>query len=83
MRGRLGIAVTRIEDRMTADQAGYIRELIAADEWGLALEQIADVLSEHEAGLRDDERDQLLALNRRMGMGDRVPGALSLCPRIS
>lgn len=68
---------------MTAEQGTFIRELIHGDEWGIALEQIADVLAEEGAALRDDERDQLLALNRRMGMGDRVPSALSLCPRMS
>jgi hypothetical protein len=42
--------------------------------------QIADVLSEDEIGLRDDERAELLALNTRMDMGDRVPHALAFCP---
>jgi hypothetical protein len=83
LRGRLLAALIRLEDRLSPDQAALIHEFIDAGEWGLALEQIADALSEDEIGLRDDERVELLALNTRMGMGDRVPHALTFCPSLS
>jgi len=46
----------------------------------LALEQIADVLSEDEQPLTTDERSDMLALVERMKMGERVPNALAFCP---
>ncbi|MFN8076286.1 MAG: MafI family immunity protein [Kineosporiaceae bacterium] len=70
----------RLHDRLPTGQVEFIRELIDAAEWGIALEQIADCLSEDEAPLRGDERAALVALNERMGGGERVPGALSTCP---
>jgi len=46
----------------------------------LALEQIADVLSEDEQPLTTDERSDMLALVERMKMGERVPNALAFWP---
>jgi hypothetical protein len=57
-----------------------IAEFIDAGELGLALEQIADVLSEDELPISSTERSDLLDLNARMQMDDRVPGALRFCP---
>lgn len=89
VRDALVRALNRLDDRIATTKVEYpvnqvdvLNELISAGEWGLALEQIADVLSEDEAGLRDDEREDLLALNGRLGMGERVSSALSLCPRL-
>jgi hypothetical protein len=56
-------------------------EFIDANELGLALEQMADVLSEDERPLSDDERADMLALVDRMRMDDRVPRALEFCPQ--
>ena len=75
--------LNRLGDRLAMDQVVFIDELINAGERVLALEQIADVLSEDEIGLLDGERDDLIALNTRLGMGDRVPHALVFCPAIS
>ncbi|MFD1575120.1 MafI family immunity protein [Agromyces cerinus subsp. nitratus] len=83
VRGQLFGVLTRLGDRLPSHQATFILELIDVSEWGTALEQIADVLSEDEVVLRDDERNDLLALNRMLGMGERVPAALSLCPQIA
>ncbi len=55
-------------------------EFIDVGEFGLALEQIADVLSEDEQPLTPDERSDMLALARRMKMGGRVPRVLEYCP---
>lgn len=82
LRGRLLGALIRLEDRLPADQVTFIHEYVDAGEWVLALEQLADVLSEDEIGLRDDERAELLVLNASMGMGSRVPDVLGGCPAI-
>lgn len=41
---------------------------------------MADALSEDEKPLTEDERADMLAVVKRMQMGDRVPRALSFCP---
>jgi hypothetical protein len=46
------------------------------------VEQIADVLSEDETTISDEERATMHSLNHDMDMGDRVPNALLLCPRL-
>jgi hypothetical protein len=44
---------------------------------------MADVLSEEDTPVADQERAERLALNQDMGMGDRVPNVLATCCRIS
>jgi hypothetical protein len=41
---------------------------------------LADVLSEDQQPLSQEERAELLALADRMHIGDRVPRALRVCP---
>ena len=72
--------LTRLDDRLTRRDSTLIHEFIDVGEFGLALEQIADVLSEDEVPISGAERADMLALNTDMQMGDRVPGALQLCP---
>ncbi len=72
--------LVRLDDRLPEKDVTLIAEFIDANELGLALEQIADVLSEDEKPLAADERADMLALVDRMQMGDRVPRALSFCP---
>lgn len=70
----------RLDDRLPGKDVTLIAEFIDANELGLALEQMADVLSEDEQPLSSGERADMLALVDRMQMGDRVPRALSFCP---
>ena len=70
----------RLDDRLPAKDVTLIAEFIDAHELGLALEQIADVLSEDEQPPAAGERAEMLALVDRMQMGDRVPRVLSFCP---
>lgn len=70
----------RLDDRLPGKDITLITEFIDANELGLALEQMADVLSEDEQLLTPDERTDMHALVERMQMGDRVPGALRFCP---
>jgi len=70
----------RLDDRLALRDITLISEFIDAGELGLALEQIADVLSEDEHALTRDERADMLSLVSRMRMDDRVPRALTFCP---
>jgi len=72
--------VVRLNDRLSRKDGALIAELIDVGEFGLSLEQMADVLSEDELPLTADERADILALVNRMQMDDRVPRALSFCP---
>jgi hypothetical protein len=78
--GRLRGLLIRLSDRLSDKDRLLIAEFIDANELGLALEQMADVLSEDEQPLAPDERSDMLALVERMQMDDRVPRALTLCP---
>ena len=46
----------------------------------LRFDRLADLLSEEEKPLSTDERADMLALVDHMGMDDRAPRALELCP---
>ena len=78
--GQLHGLLVRLDDRLPGKDITLIEEFIDANELGLALEQIADVLSEDEQPLTADERADMLALVDRMQMGDRVTRALEFCP---
>jgi len=72
--------LVRLDDRLPGKDVTLIAEFIDANELGLALEQMADVLSEDQQPLAASERADICALVNRMHMGDRVPRALSFCP---
>ena len=72
--------IIRLDDRLPGKDVTLIAEFIDANELGLALEQMADVLSEDEQPLTADERADMLALVDRMQMDERVPRALAFCP---
>jgi hypothetical protein len=78
--GLLHDLLIRLDDRLPGKDATLIAEFIDAKELGLALEQMADVLSEDEQPLSSDERADMLALVGRMQLGDRVPRVLAFCP---
>jgi hypothetical protein len=78
--GRLRGLLIGMEDRMPVRDVQLISEFVDAGELGLALEQIADVLSEDEMPITSAERRDMLELVDRMQMDDRVPGALRFCP---
>lgn len=78
--GVLGGLVIRLSDRTTAQAAALVNEFIDAGELGLALEWLADDLSEHQQSVAADERSDVLASVRRMRMGARVENALADCP---
>ncbi|MBC6449992.1 MafI family immunity protein [Actinokineospora xionganensis] len=69
-----------LSDRLAEKDLAWTAEFLDANELGLALEQIADALSEHERPITPDERADMLALADRMQMDDRVFRALTICP---
>lgn len=70
----------RLDDRLPGKHVALITGFIDANELGLALDQVADVLSEDGLPLAGDERADILALADRMLVGDRVRYAFSFCP---
>ncbi len=78
--GLLRGLLVRLDNRIQAKDVPLISEFIDVGELGLALEQMADVLSEDEQPLASDERADILELADRMRMNDRVATAISLCP---
>jgi hypothetical protein len=78
--GRLRGLLIRLGDRLASKDQSWIVEFVDANELGLALEQMADALSEDEQPLAVDERTDMLALADEMGLGDRVSRALDYCP---
>lgn len=78
--GLLHGLLVRLDDRLPDKDVTLIAEFIDVGEFGLVLEQIADVLSEDEQPPSADERADMLALVDRMQMDDRVPRALAFCP---
>ena len=79
--GSLRGLLIRLDDRLKPETVTFITEEIDANELGLALEVMANSLSERQQSLESDERTDMLALAERMQMGDSVPRALLLCPR--
>lgn len=78
--GLLHGLLIRLADRLLGKDITLFAEFIGANELGLALEQMADVLSEEERPLTEDERADMVALADRMQMGGWVPQVLALCP---
>ncbi len=72
--------LVRVGDRTTDQALTLVSEFIDAGELGLALEWLADDLSEYEQPLAADERLDMLTLARRMEMGPRAENALAGCP---
>ncbi|MGH3194586.1 MAG: MafI family immunity protein [Streptosporangiaceae bacterium] len=81
LRGELFSLLIMLEDRLGSQDARQAHEFIDVDEYGLALEQMAGVLAAAGTPVTDQERDDMLALNCKMQMDARVPGALQSCPR--
>jgi hypothetical protein len=80
--GRLYGLLILVEDRMgPGRRATDAHHFIEVDEYALALEEIAGVLGLVRAAITDEERDDMLALARRMTVDDFVSRALESCPR--
>lgn len=82
LRGRLDGLLIRLQDRFSRRDMALFVEFLDAGEYGLTLEQMADVLSEDSIPISDDERADMLSLEAVMGLGSRVSRPLALCPRL-
>ena len=78
--GRLRGLVILLGERLRLDQARFAEELIDASEFGVALEMLADWLSEVGTPVPADVRLDFETLASRMGNVERVMGPLRLCP---
>lgn len=78
--GRLRGLLIRLDNRLADGEIDFLTELIDASEFGLALETVADFLSEDWTPITEDERADMLTLVSMMGMDGRVQRALELCP---
>ncbi len=80
LRGQLFSLLIAVEDRLGREQARWVHHVIDAGEYGLALEDMADILARAGAPVTDQERADMLGLARRMQMDDLVPRVLQCCP---
>jgi hypothetical protein len=81
--GRLYGVLIAVGDRLGSERAGEAHHYIEVGEYGLALDEIAGVLGLVQAAITSQEREDMLALARRMKMDDSVSHALESCPCIS
>lgn len=72
MAGRLRGLLVRLGDRLSCEQVTNIAENVDANEFGLALEQLADDVSDNEKPVTSAEWEDMLALADRMKLGHRV-----------
>ena len=79
--GRLYGLLILVEDRMGPGRATGSAPFHRGGRVRLALEEIAGVLGLVRAAITDQERDDMLALARRMTVDDFVSRALESCPR--
>ena len=79
--GRLYGLLIGLEDRLDRDRARQLHNFIEVGEYALALEEIVGRLHRDKTPITNQERSDVLALTRTMGMDDLVTRALESCPR--
>jgi hypothetical protein len=79
--GGLHALAIRLADRIPAKDLSLISEFVDVGEFGVALEWMADGLSDKKQSLTSAERSAALALAERMGLGPRIAHSLSFCPQ--
>lgn len=70
----------QLSDRLTDDQKVWAQEYLTAGEWALALEMLADWLSEDARPITIEERDSFRRLADEMTITQRVMRAIDHCP---
>lgn len=80
IQGRLHGLLIRLSDRLPSSSQAEVTDFIDHNEFGLALEWMADALSEKGLPVTTEERADMLGLAEHMEMDERVPQALDLCP---
>jgi hypothetical protein len=79
--GRLYGLVIRLSGRLPAGQAGWLHHVTEVGEYGLALEDMAGMLACGTIAVTDQERGDMLALARQVGMDDLGGQAPRSCAR--
>jgi hypothetical protein len=69
-----------VEDRLPSGTTTLVQEFLDAGEFALAVETMAEMLSEYEREVSTEERSEFLRLVGRMAMEDRVSRSLAFCP---
>ncbi len=80
LRGQLFSLLIAVEDRLGRENAQWVHRVIDADEYGLALEDMAGILAHAGAPVTDQEQAAMLALARMMEMDELVPHILQCRP---
>jgi hypothetical protein len=78
--GRLRGLVILLDEKIAPDKVRVADNLIDASEFGLALELLADWLSEGETPLTDELRADFDRLATKLGNRERVMTPLTRCP---
>lgn len=78
--GRIRGLVIMLDDKITIEQSRVAEELVDADEFGPALEQLAGMLAAGATSLPDDLRTDFDRLSTQVGNRDRVMELLGDCP---
>ena len=75
--GRLYGLVISFSDRLPADKAQWLHHVVEVGEYGLALEDLVAMLAYDKIAISDQERGDIVALARQMGMdlGSSWPGS--------
>jgi hypothetical protein len=66
--GRLYGLVIIFSDRLPADQTQWLHHVVEVGEYGLALGDLAAMLTYDKIAVTDQERGDIVALARQMGM---------------
>jgi hypothetical protein len=78
--GRLYGLVIRLSDGLRADQVRWLHHVTEVGEYGVALEDMAAILTHARMAITDQERDDMPALARQLEIDNRVSDALRSCP---
>jgi hypothetical protein len=80
LESRLTALGAHVRQLLTTDQQRWLDEFIGTGEYGLALEMLADWLSENETPIPSTVRTEARSLAIAMDNEPRVMGPLALCP---
>jgi hypothetical protein len=78
--GRLYGLVIRLSGRLPADQVQWLHHVTEVGEYGLALEDMAGMLTYGQIVIIDQERNDMLALAHQMKMDNLVMWGLPSAP---
>jgi hypothetical protein len=73
----LRLLLLRFEDRLPAEEAGELTDCLERRLYGLALEWLADAVSERALPVGAEERAEMLTLAQRMDISPYVEKALN------